>query len=142
MQVGESSTGTLPMNRGHLMARSNAPATCDTGTAGHGGVAWLRVAGVVLAVVAASFWLLVLDSAAPALAILLTVPYAALAGPAWTYPKEGGIGLVLLAGTVELLLLRGVGHPFFAEVTLVVPIGGAGLLLLCDALLHPTLRRA
>jgi hypothetical protein len=47
-----------------------------------------------------------------------------------------------MAGTVELLLLRGVGHPFFAEVTLVVPIGGAGLLLLCDALLHPTLRRA
>jgi len=142
VRIGESSAGTLPMDRGHMMARSNTPASCDTGTAGHGGVAWLRVAGVVLAVLAASFWLLLLQSAAPALAILLTVPYAALAGPAWTYPKEGGIGLVLLAATVELLLLRGVGHPLFAEVTLVVPIAGAGLLLLCDALLHPTLRRA
>ena len=105
-------------------------------------VAWLRLAGAVVAVVTVSYWLLVLETVAPALAILLTVPCVALPGPAWTYPKEGGIGLVLLAGAFELVLVRAVGHPFLAEVTLVVPLGCAGLLLLCDALLHPTLRRA
>jgi hypothetical protein len=89
-----------------------------------------------------SYWLLVLEAVAPALAILLIVPCVALPGPAWTYPKEGGIGLVLLAAIVELLLLRAVGDPFLVEVTLVVPIGCAGLLLLCGALLHPTVRRA
>jgi hypothetical protein len=122
------------------MSGTGAGPRSDAGATGCRGVAWLRLAGEVLAVLTMSYWLLVLEAVAPPLAILLIVPCVALPGPAWTYPKEGGIGLVLLAGTVELLLVRAVGHPFLAEVTLVVPIGCAGLLLLCDALLHPTLR--
>ena len=100
-------------------------------------MAWLRLAGAILAVLTASFWLFVLELEAPLLAIVLTVPYIALAGPAWTHPKETGVLLLALSGTYGLLLVPAVRHPLLAELTLVLPLLCAGLLFLSDALLHP-----
>ena len=106
-------------------------------TAGRPGIAWLRPVGAILALLTASLWLFVLEVEAPLLALILTVPYIALAGPAWTHPKETGALLVALAGTYGLFLVHAVRHPLLAELTLVLPLVCAGLCLLGDALLHP-----
>ena len=105
-------------------------------------MAWLRLAGALLFVLTVSFWLVVLEVEAPVLALFLTVPYIALAGPGWTHPKESGVLLVALAGTYGLLLLHAVRHPLLAELTLVVPLVCAGLCFLGDVLLQPGGARA
>jgi hypothetical protein len=100
-------------------------------------VAWLRLAGAALYILMVSFWLFVVEVEAPALSVLLTVASVALAGPAWTHPRESGAILVTVAGAYGLFLMHDLRHPLLAELTLVAPLMGVGLLLLGDVLLHP-----
>ncbi len=119
------------------MARGS-PAQFTAAKPGGGrGLAWLRLAGAIIAVLTTSFWLFVLESQAPLLGLLVTVPYIAVAGPAWTHPKETGALLVALTSAYGLLLLHAVRHPLLAELALVLPLLCAGLCFLGDALLHP-----
>jgi len=82
------------------------------------------VAGAILVLLAASFWLVVLEIEAPVLALLAGVPLIAFAGPA--YPASSGRALVVLGGLVSVLAL---GHAIVVDLTLAVPLVLAGLLL-------------
>ena len=99
-------------------------------------VPWLRLAGGTIGTLTLSFWLFVLETEAPVLSLLLSVPCIALAGPAWTHPRLSGLVLVALAGSYGLGLLHAVRHPLLGELTLVLPLVLAGLLLLADGLVH------
>ncbi len=120
------------------MAGRHPPAPSDNRPSGGRQVAWLRLAGALVFVLTATFWLLVLEVEAPLLALLLTVPCIALAGPGWTCPRASGAALVAGAGTYGLVLLHGAAHPLLGELTLVGPLVSAGLLLLADARFGPT----
>ena len=119
------------------MAGRSSPAPRDHRPSGGRQVAWLRLAGALVFVLTATFWLFVLEVEAPLLGLLLTVPAIALTGPGWTYPRASGAALVAGAGTYGLVLLHSAPHPLLGELTLVGPLVGAGLLLLADARFGP-----
>lgn len=121
-------------------ATSRSPQDRVGGAAG--GWPWLRVAGAALFLVGVSSWFIALGVVAPRLGMLLSVPCAALVGPGWTHPREGGAGLVVLAGGLGLMLLAAATDPLPAELVLVVPMLAAGLLLLADGLVPGATLRA
>jgi len=82
--------------------------------------------GAIPVLLAASFWLVVLEIEAPVLALLAGVPLIAFAGPAWSYPASSGRAFIVLGGLVSVLAL---GHAILVDLTLAVPLVLAGLLL-------------